>query len=302
VNDKPRRNPLGRGLAALLNDDRAPAAEPGAVVDSNRAPRLVPTAHLHPGRFQPRRKFDEAAIEALSASIQAQGILQPLVVRPMPDRLQHFEIIAGERRWRAAQLAKLHEVPVIIRPLGDRDALEIALIENIQREDLSALEEAEGYRRLMEEFGHTQEALATAVGKSRSHVANLLRLLTLPPAIQEMVQDGRLSAGHARALIGAHDAIELARRVITEDLSVRALEALVQRVKTRPVPERAARAAPGPRDPDTIALERELADLLGLKVTIDFDGKSGRLMIHYNSLDQLDDVLHRLNQTPRTVN
>ncbi|MBV8170023.1 MAG: ParB/RepB/Spo0J family partition protein [Alphaproteobacteria bacterium] len=300
MSEKPRRPALGRGLAALLNDDPAPAAA-DAGGDAARSPRLVPTGSLHPGRFQPRRRFDETALEALAASIRQQGILQPLVVRPIPDRLQHFEIIAGERRWRAAQLAKLHEVPVVIKPLSDRDALEIALIENIQREDLNAIEEAEGYRRLIEEFGHTQEALATAVGKSRSHVANLMRLLGLAPAIQEMVQDGRLSAGHARALIGAHDAMEIARQVISQGLSVRQVEVITQRVKQQP------RAAARPRgeasrDPDTIALENELSSLLGLKVTIDFDGKSGKLIVHYNTLDQLDDVLLRLNQTPRTVN
>ncbi len=300
MSEKSRRPALGRGLSALLNDDRESAAQPGSG-DAARSSRLVPTGSLHPGRFQPRRRFDEASLEALAASIRQQGILQPLVVRPMPDRLQHFEIIAGERRWRAAQLAKLHEVPVVIKPLSDRDALEIALIENIQREDLNAIEEAEGYRRLIEEFGHTQEALATAVGKSRSHVANLMRLLGLAPAIQEMVQDGRLSAGHARALIGAHDPLEIARQVISQGLSVRQVEVITQRVKQQP------RAASRPRgeaarDPDTIALETELSSLLGLKVTIDFDGKSGKLIVHYNTLDQLDDVLLRLNQTPRTVN
>jgi ParB family chromosome partitioning protein len=302
VSEKPRRTALGRGLAALLNDDQPPTSEAGGTAAA-RTPSLVPTGSLHPGRFQPRRRFDQAAIEALAASIRQQGILQPLVVRPIPDRLQHFEIIAGERRWRAAQLAKLHEVPVVIKPLSDRDALEIALIENIQREDLNAIEEAEGYRRLIEEFGHTQEALATAVGKSRSHVANLMRLLGLAPAIQEMVQDGRLSAGHARALIGAHDAMEIARQVIAQGLSVRQVEVMTQRVKQQPVASKRPRGeAHATRDPDTVALESELSSLLGLKVTIEFDGKSGKLIVHYTTLDQLDDVLLRLNQTPRTVN
>lgn len=298
MSDKARRNPLGRGLAALLGD--SPAAPEAA--DPARAPRLVPIEFLHPGRFQPRRRFDDAALDALAASIRQQGVLQPLVVRPMPDRLQHFEIIAGERRWRAAQLVKLHEVPVVIRPLGDRDALEIALIENVQREDLTALEEAEGYRRLMEEFGHTQEALATAVGKSRSHVANLLRLLNLPPAVQEMMQDGRLSAGHARALITAAEPVALAQQIVARGLSVRAAEEMVQAVKPTSKAKPKPAAPRASRDPDTVALEHDLSSLLGLKVTIEFDGKGGRLSIHYSNVDQLDDVLQRLNQSPRTVN
>jgi ParB family chromosome partitioning protein len=300
VTDKLRRNPLGRGLAALLKDDRGEAAASDAAA---RAPRLVPIGNLHPGRLQPRRRFDPAALEALAASIRNQGVLQPLIVRPLADRPQHFEIVAGERRWRAAQRAELHEIPVVVKPLRDRDALEIALIENVQREDLTALEEAEGYRLLIEQFGHTQDALATAVGKSRSHVANLLRLLGLPPSVQEMLQDGRLSAGHARALITAHDPAAIAQQIVARGLSVREVEAMVQAGKAA-APGRGAkaRAARPARDADTIALEAELSALLGLKVTIDFDGKGGRLSVHYSTLDQLDDVLQRLNQSPRTVN
>ena len=293
----PARNALGRGLAALLNDDGPAAAADDA---AGKAPRLVPIGNLHPGRLQPRRRFDAAALEALAASIRHQGVLQPLVVRPLADRPQHFEIVAGERRWRAAQLAQLHELPVVIKPLPDRDALEIALIENVQREDLTALEEAEGYRRLLEDFSYTQEALATAVGKSRSHVANLMRLLTLPPAVQEMLQDGRLTAGHARALVGRHDAATLAQQIVARDLSVREVEAMIQGRGAKPARPRAK--AETSRDPDTVALEHELSALLGLKVTIDFDGKGGKLSVHYTTLDQLDDVLQRLNQTPRTVN
>jgi ParB family chromosome partitioning protein len=301
MTDKGRRNPLGRGLAALLKDDRGTTA---ATADAAaRAPRLVPIGNLHPGRLQPRRRFDPAALDALAASIRNQGVLQPLVVRPLADRPQHFEIIAGERRWRAAQRAELHEVPVVVKSLRDRDALEIALIENVQREDLTALEEAEGYRQLIEQFGHTQEALATAVGKSRSHVTNLLRLLGLPPSVQEMLQDGRLSAGHARALITAHDPAAIAQQIVARGLSVREVEALVQAGKA-PSAARAAKAgaARAQRDPDTLALEAELSAQLGLKVTISFDGKGGRLSVHYSTLDQLDDVLLRLNQSPRTVN
>jgi len=300
VTDKLRRNPLGRGLAALLKDDRDEAAASEA---ATRAPRLVPIGNLHPGRLQPRRRFDPAALEALAASIRNQGVLQPLVVRPLADRPQHFEIVAGERRWRAAQRAELHEVPVVVKPLRDRDALEIALIENVQREDLTALEEAEGYRLLIEQFGHTQDALATAVGKSRSHVANLLRLLGLPPSVQEMLQDGLLSAGHARALITAHDPAAIAQQIVARGLSVREVEAMVQAGKAASAGRGAkARAARPARDADTMALEAELSVQLGLKVTIDFDGKGGRLSVHYSTLDQLDDVLQRLNQSPRTVN
>jgi ParB family chromosome partitioning protein len=300
VTDKPKRSPLGRGLAALLKDDRGTAADTNA----DRPPRLVPIGNLHPGRLQPRRRFDAEAIEALAASIRTQGVLQPLLVRPLADRPQHFEIVAGERRWRAAQRAALHEVPVVVKPLRDREALEIALIENIQREDLTALEEAEGYRQLIEQYGHTQEALATAVGKSRSHVANLLRLLTLPASVQEMLQDGRLSAGHARTLVTVNDAAALAQQIVARSLSVREAEALAQGAKAAPAGGRGGKsgAARPPRDADTLALERELSAQLGLKVTIDFDGKGGRLSVHYSTLDQLDDVLQRLNQAPRTVN
>jgi ParB family chromosome partitioning protein len=299
VSEKLKRNPLGRGLAALLKDDRGAPGDPEAAA---RAPRLVPIGNLHPGRLQPRRHFDPAALEALAASIRNQGILQPLVVRPLADRPQHFEIVAGERRWRAAQRAELHEVPVVIKSLRDRDALEIALIENIQREDLTALEEAEGYRLLIEQFGHTQEALASAVGKSRSHVANLLRLLGLPASVQAMLQDGRLTMGHARTLVGAHDPASLAQQIVARNLSVREAEALAQGGKANAAGASARTAPRPPRDADTVALERELSALLGLKVTIDFDGKGGRLSVHYTTLDQLDDVLQRLNQTPRTVN
>ena len=300
MTERVRRTALGRGLAALLSDDPAPASKATIAGGADtRAPRLVPVGQLHPGRLQPRRRFDPEALEALAASIRHQGILQPLVVRPLPDRREHFEIVAGERRWRAAQLAQLHEVPVIVRALADRDALEVALIENVQREDLGPIEEADGYRKLLDQFGYTQDALATAVGKSRSHIANLLRLLTLPASVQEMLQDGRLTAGHARALVGRHDPASLAQHIVARALSVREAEALVQHAKAeRPGKAGKARAA---RDADTVALERELSAALGLRVTIEFDGKAGRLIVHYRTLDQLDDVLQRLNQSPRPV-
>jgi ParB family chromosome partitioning protein len=299
MTERARRTALGRGLAALLSDDPPAAPRTDAAPADARAPRLVPVGQLHPGRLQPRRRFDPEALEALAASIRHQGVLQPLVVRPLPDRRDHYEIVAGERRWRAAQLAQLHEVPVVVRMLADRDALEIALIENVQREDLGPIEEAEGYRKLLEQFAYTQDALATAVGKSRSHIANLLRLLTLPASVQEMLQDGRLTAGHARTLVGRHDPAGLAQQIVARELSVREAEALAQHAKTAHPGKRAT--AHAARDPDTVALERELSATLGLKVTIDFEGKAGRLIVHYKTLDQLDDVLQRLNQTPRPV-
>ncbi|HUA53381.1 MAG TPA: ParB/RepB/Spo0J family partition protein [Candidatus Sulfotelmatobacter sp.] len=302
MTERARRTALGRGLAALLSDDVPAPPVAAADAGESRGPRLVPVGHLHPGRLQPRRRFDPEALEALAASIRHQGVLQPLVVRPLPDRREHFEIVAGERRWRAAQLAQLHEVPVVVRALADRDALEVALIENVQREDLGPIEEAEGYRKLLEQFGYTQDALATAVGKSRSHIANLLRLLTLPASVQEMLQDGRLTAGHARALVGRHDPASLAQQIVTRGLSVREAEALAQHVRIAHAGKSGKGAASrAVRDPDTVALERELSAALGLKVTIDFDGKAGRLVVHYKSLDQLDDVLQRLNQSPRPV-
>jgi ParB family transcriptional regulator, chromosome partitioning protein len=199
-----QRRGLGRGLSALLGEETPPTPPPAGI-------KTVPIERLHPGRFQPRRHFDEPALDALAQSIAAQGVLQPLVVRPHPSRADDFEILAGERRWRAAQRAKLHELPVVVRPVGDRDALEFALVENVQREDLNALEEAEGYQRLLAEFAYTQEELAQRVGKSRSHVANMIRLLALPEEVKALVTSGVLSAGHARALLGVADAVALVR-------------------------------------------------------------------------------------------
>ncbi len=288
--DDKRRAHLGRGLMALLGEDEAKAG--GA---QGLATRSMPIEQLHPGKYQPRHRFDDEAFASLVDSVREKGILQPILVRRDPATPHLYEIVAGERRWRAAQQAQLHEVPVVVRDLSDRDALEFALVENIQREDLTPIEEAQGYRRLMEEFGHTQEALSQAIGKSRSHIANLLRLLSLPQPVQAMIQDGSLSAGHARALIGVANAETLAKEVVHKGLSVRQTERLVRidrPMSLRQLGRRQARAA---KDADTLAIEHELSNLLGLRVTIKFRDKGGDLVIHYDTLDQLDDVLRRIS-------
>jgi ParB family transcriptional regulator, chromosome partitioning protein len=286
-----RRRGLGRGLSALLGEE----AGEGAATEAPRGTRPVPIELLHPGRYQPRRRFDAEGQQALVDSIKAQGILQPLLVRRHPELDGHFEIVAGERRWRAAQAAMLHEVPVLLRELGDREALEIALVENVQRQDLNPLEEAEAYRRLMDEFHHTQEDLAHAIGKSRSHIANLLRLLSLPEAVRELVRDGKVTAGHARSLIGLENAVEVAQKIASSGMTVRQVERLAQ-AQARGKEKLAKTASlAGSRDADTAILERELTQLLGLKVQIVFNGQGGILSIHYQTLDQLDDVLRRLN-------
>lgn len=282
-----RRRGLGRGLSALLGE----AEPPSSAAETRAGIRRVPIELLHPGRFQPRQRFDEAALAALADSVTAQGVLQPLLVRPSPTLANGFEIIAGERRWRAAQRARLADVPVLVHELGDREALELALVENIQREDLLPLEEARGYQRLIDEFRYTQEQLAARVGKSRSHLANMMRLLGLPDAVKRLLEDGKLTAGHARALLGAADPEALAQAVVRRGLSVRETERAVQaRVAATPDPHLTA-----PRDPNVAALERELTALLGLKVAIHSDGgPKGSVEIRYRSLDQLDALLLRL--------
>ncbi len=282
---RPRASPrgLGRGLSALFGEDEvaAPAASQHSVA----------IELLAPGRFQPRHKFDEESMRALTESVRAQGILQPILVRRNPDNANTYEILAGERRWRAAQGAQLHEVPVIVRELDDRAASEIALVENIQREDLNAIDEALGYQRLIDEFGHTQEALALALGKSRSHIANTLRLLNLPKEVQAMCADGRISAGHARALVLARDPLEIAKDIVLMGLSVRQVENYVKSANRAP---NDTGRKPPPKDPNIRALEQELTTSLGLKVTIATQGAGGSLTIKYRSLDQLDAVLAKL--------
>ncbi len=301
---KPRG--LGRGLSALFDDDEPQtlAAEASqAVVAAALDPALprqnLPVAALVPGQFQPRTRFDGDAIRELAESIAVHGVLQPLLVRPIAAG--KFEIIAGERRWRAAQKAQLHEVPVVVRNLKDQDALEIALVENLQRADLNAIEEAVAFQRLMEEFGHSAEKLSAALGKSRSHIANTIRLLKLPKTVMDMVMDGRLSAGHARAIINAPKPDDLARQIVTGGLSVRQAEKLAAGAQPSKQNKKSGQAGISsvPKDVDTLALEREMSVALGMKVNISMKtGSEGTLEIEFKSLDQLDDVLHRLSFNP----
>ncbi len=272
---------LGRGLSALIPD--APMPAPGEAL------RQVPIEALEPGPFQPRGLMDSTSLEELATSIREHGILQPILVRPKPDHPGAYEIVGGERRWRAAQVAQLHEVPVVIRDLGDREAMAAGLVENLQRQDLNAVEEAEGYKRLVEEFGLTQESLGQSVGKSRSHVANTLRLLGLPQQVRDLVRQGSLSAGHARALIGAPDPVKLAAQVVVRGLNVRQTEALVA---ARPRPLGTREKA---EDRETRALERDLTEKLGLKVLVKHQGKGGEVTIRYKDLDQLDGIVRLLS-------
>lgn len=284
---------LGRGLSALMADV---GPDPDSGGDRPRRPDLrVPVEALHPNPNQPRRSFDDAALTDLANSIREKGVIQPLIVRPDPEREGQYEIVAGERRWRAAQVAQLHELPVIVRNYSDTEMLEVAIIENIQRADLNAIDEAAGYRQLMDRFGHTQEQLATALGKSRSHIANQMRLLSLPPEVQTLLTEGQLTAGHARALIGHERAVELARRIVTGKLSVREAERLARTPQTAP----AARRKPSEavKDADTVQIEAELSAALKMGVSIDHKPgeEGGRLTLRYRSLDQLDDLLRVLS-------
>jgi ParB family chromosome partitioning protein len=283
-----KRPNLGRGLSALLGGEEN---EDYAKLDRLRSYKTIEIDLLRPSDFQPRHHMDEDSLDDLARSIGEKGVLQPILVRRHPDDANVFEIIAGERRWRAAQKARLHEVPIVIKELDDREALEIALVENLQRQDLSPLEEADGYRRLMEEFSHTQEDLARSIGKSRSHVANMMRLLNLPETVKTLLDTGALSAGHARALLTANDPAALAQSVVKRGLNVRQTEKLAKSSHGAP---KIARKTPQ-KDTDTLALERDLSNLLGLDVEIKFHGAGGSLILHYRSLDQLDEVLQRLS-------
>lgn len=290
---------LGRGLSALMADINEPTEVQSAAPDSPRRPDMnVPIESVRPNPDQPRRAFTQEALQELSDSIAEKGIIQPLIVRPDPQDEGLFQIVAGERRWRAAQMAQLHEVPVIVRDFDDTEVLEVAIIENIQRADLNPVEEAMGYRQLMDRFNHTQDRLATAMGKSRSHIANLMRLLTLPDEVLGYLRDGQLSAGHARALVGRDDAADLARQVIRGDLSVREVENLTRKKKKEVSNTGGPRTPPGSdKDADTKVLEDDLTAAIGLPVSIDHDEGSGkgRLSIRYNDLAQLDDIIRILN-------
>ncbi len=280
-----QRKRLVRGLATFIDGfDTADSGE-------TEGQMMVALESLKPGRFNPRRNFPEAQIAELAASIRERGLVQPLVVRPSGTSGKSYEIVAGERRWRAAQVARLKEVPVVVRSLSDQEAIEIAIIENVQREDLNAIEEAEGYNVLMDNHGYTQEDLAKVIGKSRSHLANTLRLLKLPEGVLKLVRSGALSAGHARALVGHPDAAALAAQIVKEGLTVRQVEALVQ---DRSAPKAKPKKAKS-KDADTRAAESELSEALGLDVNIRSGrGEAGELRIRYATLDQLEDVRHRL--------
>lgn len=289
---KAERRGLGRGLSALMADIAVETPDAGT---PRPAEMMVPIEKIVPNPDQPRRRFADDALAELAESIRAKGVIQPLIVRRSPRREDAFEIVAGERRWRAAQRAQLHELPVILRDFDDTEVLEVAIIENIQRADLNPVEEAAGYRQLMDRFGHTQERLSQALGKSRSHIANLLRLLTLPDDILEMLRSGDLSAGHARALVTTEDPSSLAREIVRKGLSVREAEALAKRSR----PDAAGRkpAHRPVKDADTRVLETDLGAALGMSVSIEHDEATGkgRLTVSYKSLDELDELCGRLS-------
>jgi ParB family chromosome partitioning protein len=295
MNDRPR---LGRGLAALIGD--MAIAEGGRLADSANTIRRLPVDSIIANRQNPRRDFDADQLEELTNSIREKGVMQPLLVRPSGGQPNTYEIIAGERRWRAAQRAGLNDVPVLIRDVDDKEALELAIIENVQRADLNPLEEAQGYGQLMEQFGYTQQDLAQVIGKSRSHVANTLRLLKLPPDVRDMLTRGELTAGHARTLITAEDPLGLARRIVSGGLSVRAAEELSQghdrnSRRAANANARTDREPAAGKDADTAALEKRLSDALGLVVAVEHrEPGGGRLEIRYKTLEQLDDLCLRL--------
>jgi ParB family chromosome partitioning protein len=289
------RSRLGRGLAALIGDVGDESS-----VERPRAQRRLPTSALRPNARNPRRSFAAAELEELAASLRERGIIQPIVVRPLRGVPDGYEIVAGERRWRAAQRAGLHEVPVVVIEATDAEALQLAIIENVQRADLNPLEEAEGYRALMEEFHNSQEEIAKIVGKSRSYIANTLRLLKLPDAVKGYIQDGRLTAGHARMLIGEPNAEQLAQDIVARDLNVREVEAMArERAQKSGKKQTSGRRVHGAaaKDADTLAAEKRLTDAVGLTVSIDQRrGGGGTLSIRYRDFDQLDDVIQRLER------
>ncbi len=307
----PKQRGLGRGLDALFEDEEAtfavdanadPAAEGASV---NAGPRrMLGIGQLTPNPDQPRTYFDPALINELANSIKQHGLLQPILVRPIPNSPDMYEIVAGERRWRACQKAQIHEVPVVIRDLDDSHVLQIALIENLQRQDLNAIEEAKGYQRLMDEYAFTAEDVGQAVNKSRSHVANLVRLLTLPESVQQYVVGGGLSAGHARALIGSANPALLATDIMVKGLSVRQTEKLVAAEAGREINHRPKKGKDATfKDPNILAMENDLSNALGMKVTISMvgEGPEGSLRIDFKSLDQFDEIALRLAKIPKVL-
>ncbi len=291
--EESHRSRLGRGLAALIGDvgnDKEPAQQPQPA----RGQRRVPIEYIRANPRNPRRHFSDAELGDLAGSIRERGIIQPIVVRTVRGATDSFEIIAGERRWRAAQRAGLHEVPIIVHEASDAEALEIAIIENVQRADLNPLEEAAGYQALADEYKYTQEDIAKTVGKSRSHVANTLRLLKLPDAVKAYINAGKLTAGHARALISLPDPEMVAHEIVARELNVRDVEAFAQQRAAAAGKTKKKKREPAPKDVDTLAVEKRLSDALGLVVTIETHGEAGTLQIKYRDLDQLDDVIRRL--------
>ena len=297
--DPGKRKNLGRGLSALFGeqqDDVLPAATAPAAPEATAAGLRIthlPLDLIAPSPLQPRRHFDETTLNELAASIAEKGVLQPLLVRPDPHQAGRFEIIAGERRWRAAQRVQIHEVPVHVTELSDAEVLEVALIENLQRQDLTAVEEARGYKRLQEDFGHTQERVAEVVGKSRAHIANTLRLLALTLSVQTLLDNGEITVGQARPLIGRSDAETIAKLIVKRGLNARQAERLAKGFG------RKRRLSLVAKDTDTVALEQSLEKASGYKVNISFDGKGGAVTVAYNSLEQLDDIVRRLSQGSR---
>jgi ParB family transcriptional regulator, chromosome partitioning protein len=302
--DRPAKG-LGMGLQALLGEAAHPAPSPAAAgaldaPSSRGGVREIELARIRPNPGQPRVQFDEEALDELADSIRQRGVLQPILLRPDG---QNYMIIAGERRWRAAQRARLHAIPAIVREIDESTTAELALIENIQRQDLNALEEAEGYRQLIQRHGHTQEDVGRIVHKSRSHVANLLRLLDLPEFVRQSLVRGDISMGHARAIVGAENPVEAAKAIIAKGLSVRQAEDWVRREKQPPATGNAgaqggARNGARQADPDLVALERQLGDILGLRVQVSHKGQGGTVSLHYSSLDQLDMICQRLSGEP----
>ncbi|HDZ83564.1 MAG TPA: ParB/RepB/Spo0J family partition protein [Roseobacter sp.] len=291
--ERDKRRGLGRGLSALMAD----VTETQSVAEQGAAEQFIPIEKISPNPEQPRKRFDPEDLQDLANSIREKGVIQPLIVRRREDGT--FEIVAGERRWRASQMAQLHELPVIIREFTDVEVLEVAIIENIQRADLNSIEEAAGYRQLMDRFGHTQEKMAEALGKSRSHIANLLRLLNLPDDVLEMVRVGDLSAGHARTLVPATDPSKLAKQIVAGGLSVRATEALMKREQSGDAPTTAKKSSPrdADKDADTRALEGDLSANLGIKVTLNHKSgqESGQMVLHYKTMDELDEICRLLS-------
>ena len=295
--EKTTKKHLGKGLSALLGNSTIPAVAgqvPALNVSETSLGQVLPIEKIYPGRFQPRQSFSSPEINELAESIKVHGVLQPILVRNHQEKPGKYEIIAGERRWRAAQLAKLHEVPILLRDWSDAEALEIGLVENLQRENLSPLEEAEGYKRLIEEFSHTQDDIAKILGKSRPYVGNIIRLLNLPDSIKGMMRSGNLTPGHARALLNAGDPVGLAKKVISLGLNVRQTEKLCKRAADIKGGSNVSKKSLV-KDPNILFLEKELADIIGLNVEIDFNMNGGSLKVIYKTLDQLDGVLHSLS-------